>query len=66
MFAGWGVHQVKSMSKRRARLRPEAEAAQFIISGSDKPCLKAQWINDYKGTLDIIPDVIHERYQTSW
>ncbi|XP_036961817.1 uncharacterized protein LOC119023775 isoform X4 [Acanthopagrus latus] len=37
------------MSKRRARFRPEAEAAQFIISGSDKPCLKAQWINDYKG-----------------
>ena len=56
---------MKSMSKRRARFRPEAEAAQFIISGSDKPCLKAQWINDYKGTLDIIPDVIHERYQTS-
>ncbi|XP_039453940.1 uncharacterized protein LOC120432800 [Oreochromis aureus] len=37
------------MSKRRLRLRPEAEAAHFILSGSDKPCLKAQWINDYKG-----------------
>ncbi|XP_026001400.1 uncharacterized protein LOC113008292 isoform X2 [Astatotilapia calliptera] len=37
------------MSKRRLRLRPEAEAAHFILSGSDKTCLKAQWINDYKG-----------------
>ncbi|XP_030270806.1 uncharacterized protein LOC115580511 isoform X2 [Sparus aurata] len=37
------------MSKRRARLHPEAEATQFILSGGDKPCLKVQWINDYKG-----------------
>ncbi|XP_076729854.1 N-lysine methyltransferase KMT5A-like isoform X1 [Maylandia zebra] len=41
--------RVKNMSKRRLRLRPEAEAAHFILSGSDKTCLKAQWINDYKG-----------------
>ena len=45
------------MTKRRARLRPEAEATQFILSEDDKPCLKVQWINDYKGMLDIIPDV---------
>ncbi|XP_059187245.1 N-lysine methyltransferase KMT5A-like isoform X2 [Centropristis striata] len=37
------------MSERRARLRPEAEATQFVLSGGDKPCLKVQWINDYKG-----------------
>ncbi|KAK6288433.1 hypothetical protein J4Q44_G00388670 [Coregonus suidteri] len=37
------------MSKRRARLSPEAEAIHFIISGSDKPCYKVKWINDYKG-----------------
>lgn len=45
---------MKSMSKRRARLRPDAEAAHFILSGGDKPCLKVQWINDYKGMLYII------------
>ncbi|XP_035981142.1 uncharacterized protein LOC110368365 isoform X2 [Fundulus heteroclitus] len=37
------------MSKRRARLSPEAEAIQFILSGRDKPCLKVQWISVYKG-----------------
>lgn len=43
------------MSKRRARLSPEAEAAQFILSGGDKPCLTVQWINNYKGMLNGIP-----------
>ncbi|XP_041800876.1 N-lysine methyltransferase KMT5A-A-like [Chelmon rostratus] len=37
------------MSGRRARLRPEAEAAQFILSGVDKPGLKVQWVSDCKG-----------------
>ena len=43
------------MSKRRARLSPEAEAMQFILSASDKPCLKVQWISEYKGMLKLIP-----------
>lgn len=47
--------RVKNLSKRRLRLCPEAEAAHFILSGSDKTCLKAQWINDYKGMLYVVP-----------
>ncbi|CAL8235805.1 unnamed protein product [Arctogadus glacialis] len=47
-FYNNGAHgQLKSMSKRRARLR--AEAIHFISSGSDKPCYEVKWINDYKG-----------------
>ena len=38
-------------SKRRARLSPEAEAIHSIVSGSDKPCFKVKWIDDYKGML---------------
>ena len=45
------------MSKRRARLSPEAEAIQFILSGSDKSCLKVQWVSEYKGILKLNPQV---------
>ncbi|XP_061765826.1 N-lysine methyltransferase KMT5A-like [Nerophis ophidion] len=46
---GVPTHFVDIMSKRRARRNPEAEATEFILSGCDKSCLKAQWINDWKG-----------------